>query len=919
MKSTNFESTVRITTDVTALKILNNRKILAGIGGFIHVFILDETGSATLDRTVRVLEGQKIHGFCEKEEKLVVFGGRQFLVVDCRSFTKVEKESAFSQWIQAAQWLEDKSVAFALSNNSLVLWKDGKISQEVICPIQCIIYSALLLGTNWDSLVAFSGTVFSEVLIWNTSGHVLNQLKGHKGVIFSISYDEQRQHLLTSSDDRSVRVWQQTERPNQFEQVQELYGHQSRVWRALPTKMGLVSIGEDSVICQWDESGKVISKFCAHQGGSVRSADIFSNLLVTGGADGGIMCWKLSSKLKVKQSDLTVDLRRVLWNSAGQLLLVGGDEKLYLQDSIGPKRLLPNYAVQLIDSSENFTFMSTVEGVLTIVKGDSSSLELAAEGKVSDGAAVLSLVLLNTSTFLISLSNGERVFWSHHDKQLKKIASYVMGPRTKGASTGILIETFCLIGDQEGFLQLFDMSRQELVQNLNLKSEGITGLCQYRGLIWASCKEGRLLNLILNKGNIEVINAGQPRLGMLAGLEVLDIGLLLYSFHKEYFSAWSWDQQRPIFRLHCPGGGHRSWSFKISDQKTLCFAFIRHKNAFYLEKPMSDIMAPAIRIGLHLNLVNCMVPLDDGHLLSGGEDGSLRIYKEDVGTPLTVIQAHLSSVKSLLKSKSILVSGGGRAQITIWKIFNIGSNLVMKSLISHMLLENGDKPDKTPWRDTYQNPRPDPETRYMSFCKISHEDECLVFLAACSDSFLRLFEFCDASLELKKTIALHKSCVIAVSSSINFVASGSSDGIGAVWNKNSLLSEKATPLWSGRLHQGGVTSIVVTDEKLLLSGGDDGILRISTFANQLSTIHLFEYSNQVTGIEVFANFAISTTSGQKVSVWENDSSTGWCKKWEKTSEVSDLQGSAIIKSTQSTARFSVFGRGNEVLQLNFLQ
>jgi len=148
-----------------------------------------------------------------------------------------------------------------------------------------------------------------------------------------------------------------------------------------------------------------------------------------------------------------------------------------------------------------------------------------------------------------------------------------------------------------------------------------------------------------------------------------------------------------------------------------------------------------------------MVPLDETATISGGEDGSLRIYDTNSGSPMTVVQAHLSSVKTLLKSKTLLISAGGRAQLIVWNlekqddycnfllkrkcnfivIFSIG---ILKQLHNHMLLD-GDKPIKVPWRDTYLNPRPDPETRYMSLCVLSHDTNKLIFLAACSDSLLR--------------------------------------------------------------------------------------------------------------------------------------------------------------------------------------
>jgi WD40 repeat protein len=140
-------------------------------------------------------------------------------------------------------------------------------------------------------------------------------------------------------------------------------------------------------------------------------------------------------------------------------------------------------------------------------------------------------------------------------------------------------------------------------------------------------------------------------------------------------------------------------------------------------------------------------------LVSGGEDGSLRIYETDSGAPASVLQAHLSSVKTLLRSKSLLLSAGGRAQLILWKLQFSNGNCkslkstqisasdsqslgILKQLHNHMLLD-GDKPVKVPWRESYLNPRPDPETRYMALCVLSHVGTDLIFLAACSDSLLR--------------------------------------------------------------------------------------------------------------------------------------------------------------------------------------
>jgi len=51
------------------------------------------------------------------------------------------------------------------------------------------------------------------------------------------------------------------------------------------------------------------------------------------------------------------------------------------------------------------------------------------------------------------------------------------------------------------------------------------------------------------------------------------------------------------------------------------------------------------------------------------------------------------------------------------------------------------------------------------------------------------------------------------------------------------------------------------------------------------------------GIEVVGNFAVSSSSGQQVTLWERIGET-WSKKYERLSTVADLQGITVIKSSK---------------------
>ena len=78
-----------------------------------------------------------------------------------------------------------------------------------------------------------AGTVFRVLIVWRLeNGQILHKLKGHTGVIFDTLFLESGNSQSESdicigsvSDDRTVRIWRNEN------QVAEMYGHTSRIWK----------------------------------------------------------------------------------------------------------------------------------------------------------------------------------------------------------------------------------------------------------------------------------------------------------------------------------------------------------------------------------------------------------------------------------------------------------------------------------------------------------------------------------------------------------------------------------------------------------------------------------------------------------------------------------------------------------------
>lgn len=216
-------------------------------------------------------------------------------------------------WIWDLQWLEGSPgtsycMALALGHNSVALYDcvGQRILQEVHCQEKCILYSAHLVGSNWDKLVLVAGTVFNQLVVWCVADATddaeriqpRRRISGHNGVIFSICYLESKKILASASDDRSVRLWDVGDLRASPDPVQCLlvcYGHQSRVWSVRLLNDHIISIGEDSACLAWNYQGTIVHSFKGHKGRGLRAVAVHEmrGWVFTGGSDSGIRQWHL--------------------------------------------------------------------------------------------------------------------------------------------------------------------------------------------------------------------------------------------------------------------------------------------------------------------------------------------------------------------------------------------------------------------------------------------------------------------------------------------------------------------------------------------------------------------------------------------------------------------------------------------------
>ena len=178
-----------------------------------------------------------------------------------------------------------------------------KFKKTVFSPKKCIVYSMSIIHSDKNNILVASGTVFSEIIIWEVDIKNLCKteknnitLKGHEGVIFSVNFINKKL-LISTSDDRTSRLWEINYENNNYVN-HTFYGHNSRVWNAKVNLKNniLVSISEDATARVYNIETKKYIFECVngHIGKNIRSIELNDNFIWTGGEDGQIIKWKIN-------------------------------------------------------------------------------------------------------------------------------------------------------------------------------------------------------------------------------------------------------------------------------------------------------------------------------------------------------------------------------------------------------------------------------------------------------------------------------------------------------------------------------------------------------------------------------------------------------------------------------------------------
>lgn len=88
-------------------------------------------------------------------------------------------------WIITAKWMDGDNIVTLTMHNILIVYNSCLEEKcRYICEENCLLYSGFICHDFLGELIVFSGTVFSEVLVWRPTENgicsVLHRLTGHK-------------------------------------------------------------------------------------------------------------------------------------------------------------------------------------------------------------------------------------------------------------------------------------------------------------------------------------------------------------------------------------------------------------------------------------------------------------------------------------------------------------------------------------------------------------------------------------------------------------------------------------------------------------------------------------------------------------------------------------------------------------------
>ena len=859
-------------------------------------------------------------------------------------------ERVQDDWIIASS-VDHQSVWMLTAHNKLM-----KHDSDLCVPGPggpCILYSGFIHCPRGDydtDVVVMSGTVFGEVLIWNSEGDLINTLRGHDGVIFSVNYS--RDIIVTTSDDRSSIVYRSTGPGfRSVETLHRVYGHSARVFRSLisVSRSVVVTAGEDGRLISWNMvTGDQEQSWISNGGSAVWSVAALSDeSVVSGGGDGSVVTTHLTNTTHHSHTVIAMNHGKprivkcagssdsvLIMDDLGNLLLWNSNKPEDDPVLIYSNDRLSSYC--LLETRGDTVVMCGLSGDVVIGSLSGAELTSVSSRQVMD-SKIFSCGVLSNNTVIVCDGQGQLVLL---DQGLARVGEGVLPVmREPWFTASSHIRDWTVLGDRGGgvhFIRLRDTTLEIVTTFTKMHDRhGVTCLTVDNDMVWSCGRNGVVRCYRVSQSESRTASGDQSEISIVQSMKMTDDWLSRVSRVRGELSVVSWHgtminirsvvSDTPVASVEC-GGGHRSWDILTRDDDTGQVVYIKDGQVLIgqLWTNQRRVLLP----GGHTQQINAVRSFclnTSRYIVTAGEDTFIRVY-DGSRQLVSVLRGHLSSVKCLHVvydedydqsldysnltegdelPNVILISGGGRAELRVWNIVQYhGQDQLYCSPVASVTVREGGRGHKKAWKLAQAERRLEAETRFLSVDSVWESRGCLKIFVACSDTHVRVYRYVrsgDHSVQLVSDVSHHEHCLLQLRCVPDtcLMVTGNTGGLVSVWDTNTMTISSEMSV-----HQSGVNCLDIsraTDNNLLIvTGGDDTLLRVTRYS--VTTGHMTQvwssdftlgHSAQITALKIDDCHEVYTAGvDQRLVVWRLNTSTGLLEwrdsKIMSVADISDL-------------------------------
>jgi WD40 repeat protein len=450
-------------------------------------------------------------------------------------------------------------------------------------------------------------------------------LKGHEGCVNALALYDSCKYLISGSIDQTIIIW---EIWNNFKLTEQLRGHHDAINSLTVLDFNIVSASTDKTVRIWSKHSIYIEKVSAHSDLINTICYLQNGLIATGSFDNEIKIWKQDNSNSLELiTTLTEHVGAIysLTELNNGILISGSTDctariwsKINETSFVYVRSLQFSYAVTSLAVLEDLLIIANEQGCLYIY--DQNTFQLLNHNQ----SPIFSIAVLNNQTFASASHDSTIKIWKREDENIVFSCNQTLKHSSIHQEEVFSINLIFLKDDRlvssgsDTKIKVWKQNTFFLLKTLEGHSDSITGL--------AVLENGNFISVSLDKTIIIWDSETLTKIKFLT--ETSDIWSVI-AFSNDLFVTGNGK------------GDLKVWSYSLE-----------HK----LIKTLTD----------HSSSVLDLAVLNNGHLVSASQNGSIRLWDKSFKSYKTE-KAHSKAVLALkVSSNGSLISSSEDKTIKTW-------------------------------------------------------------------------------------------------------------------------------------------------------------------------------------------------------------------------------------------------------------